>query len=425
MRNDSSGSGSRDSHKLADDRREDGWRERRGSSRERRAEDATVRDARRRRYSLSDSDEGKERSRRHRHSRRRRHDSSDSDSDSEPSRSSGGSRYKRRREDRDSLREKSNDRRPHRHDSEEEEEEERRRRRKRRHEKRDRHGSHHSHHRRSHRTRSRSPSRSPSPSTSPSPHRHHHSHRYHSPPPPPPTDVQHTARTVSAPDDPPRVAAVHCVDPITTNEPLATTGDALTSQPEAPVDAPPPLEAPPVERSDSLPPLEAVDESTQETTTADSSTALNRTEPQIAPSTHSLTSLSDTTVTADTTTATAAPAADLRALINKLAPIPIHNAAATTAATATATVAAASQTPLMMTLDDWRRLSQSRPELSMKVLGEPADRKKKERGLTGMGGGWKGTDGWKCESLHCVQYENRKYDTVCGRCNAVRRFQRA
>ena len=184
---------------------------------------------------------------------------------------------------------------------------------------------------------------------------------------------------------------------------------------ERTLDAPPPLEAPPVERSDSLPPLETVDEAAQQNS-SDGVAHNEATSRTAAPADAS------TANTATAATPTPTPAIDLRALINKLAPIPITSSAA--AATATAATPAASQ-PAFMTLDDWRKMSQSRPELSMRVLGEPSERKKKERGLTGLGGGWKATEGWKCESLNCIQYENRKYDTVCARCGAVRRFQRA
>ena len=212
-------------------------------------------------------------------------------------------------------------------------------------------------------------------------------------------------------------------------------GNAAVTHSDAAGDAPPPLEAPPIERSDSLPPLEAVDERIEAVLSGSSmhpSTACGgggESNPLDAPSASATApaTAADTaasSATAADTTAQSAPSTDLRALINKLAPIPINNAATTTT---TPTHPPTTQPPAspFMTLDDWRKLSQTRPELSMRVLGEPSDRKKKERGLTGMGGGWKGTEGWKCESLHCSQFENKKYDTVCARCGAVRRFQRA
>ena len=202
------------------------------------------------------------------------------------------------------------------------------------------------------------------------------------------------------------------------------------------IDAPPPLEAPPIERTDSLPPLEAVDGSALATNDNAQSTLIEaHVTSNAVTSAANTTTIHDTATANSTATATAnstatatpspAPAVDLRALINKLAPIPIHNFTSAGSASSTPTTAQLPTSSPFMTLDDWRKLSLSRPELSMKLLGEPAEKKKKERGLTGMGGGWKATDGWKCESLNCIQFENRKYDTVCARCGAVRRFQRA
>ena len=75
-----------------------------------------------------------------------------------------------------------------------------------------------------------------------------------------------------------------------------------------------------------------------------------------------------------------------------------------------------------MTLDDWRRLSALRPELSMTPLGPPPAAKAKASTLTGMGGGWKEAEGWKCQSFHCVEFLNKRHDTQCKRCGAARRF---
>ena len=58
----------------------------------------------------------------------------------------------------------------------------------------------------------------------------------------------------------------------------------------------------------------------------------------------------------------------------------------------------------------------------MAPVGPPPEKKKKEGGLVGLGGGWKETDGWKCQSYNCTQFVNKKYDTVCNRCGAARRF---
>ena len=203
----------------------------------------------------------------------------------------------------------------------------------------------------------------------------------------------------------------------------STNDSAMVPVSEPAIDALPPLEAPPIERNDSLPPLEAVVERPEGTSIADG-TQSTHIESHL---THTNNALTDNTNSTATPMPPSAPTIDLRALINKLAPIPIHNPAANTATSpsTTNTTIAPTPQPAFMTLDDWRKLSQTRPELSMKVLGEPADKKKKERALTGMGGGWKGTEGWKCESLNCIQFENRKYDGVCARCGAVRRFQRA
>jgi hypothetical protein len=83
-----------------------------------------------------------------------------------------------------------------------------------------------------------------------------------------------------------------------------------------------------------------------------------------------------------------------------------------------------------MTLSEWRALSSSRSELSMHVIGEDVTAAKlraKEAAreaarLTGMGGGYKEADGWKCQSYNCSGHVNFKNDTTCKKCGAARRY---
>jgi len=105
-------------------------------------------------------------------------------------------------------------------------------------------------------------------------------------------------------------------------------------------------------------------------------------------------------------------------------------AGASTTAAPAASTAVPNAPSAGMTLEQWRALSASRPELSMSVIGEDitAARLAAKRAaieanrLTGLGGGYKEADGWKCQSYNCNGHVNFKNDTQCKRCGAARRY---